>query len=213
MRLAILGSCMPLVDASEIPVRLFSDIPVPREDESENERLLRSVVYSAAHQGIVSVATDGTFRPDAPVTRAEALKILLLAFRVPPLTGEPPALPFSDVPYDAWFAPFVERAWHDALLSGYPDGTFKPDFPLSRAEAATVFARILVAQENTSPKATSWIRKFTAALSPFVTMSTYTPDSASHGWGSPWCTADILSSWARPSHPPPGTASPTAPSD
>lgn len=50
---------------------------------------------------------------------------------------------FPDVPADAWYAEAVNALQAADILLGYPDGTFKPDQPMARAEVATVIERIL----------------------------------------------------------------------
>lgn len=49
---------------------------------------------------------------------------------------------FKDVPKEHWAGESVERASKLGLLKGYPDGTFKPDQPVSRAETATIAMRL-----------------------------------------------------------------------
>ncbi|HYF91610.1 MAG TPA: S-layer homology domain-containing protein [Symbiobacteriaceae bacterium] len=82
---------------------------------------------------------DGTFRPDAPVTRAELAKLLSAAF------GEAPApaglLPFTDTAGN-WAATqgYLQAAVALNAVSGYPDGTFRPDSPVTRAELIKMVA-------------------------------------------------------------------------
>ena len=67
------------------------------------------VISFAAQQGWVSGYPDGTFRPDAPVGRAEAVKILNHA--LDRRAGERPAsLPFTDVPKDHWACDEIREA-------------------------------------------------------------------------------------------------------
>lgn len=50
---------------------------------------------------------------------------------------------FSDVSQKHWAADFIEKSAEAGILSGYPDGTYKPDRPVTRAEMAVVVARLL----------------------------------------------------------------------
>lgn len=83
--------------------------------------------------GILSGYPDGSFQPDNPVNRAEALKILLLA------TGEFTSLPatktFPDVAGSDWFSPFVNTANTRNVAGGYPDGFFRPAQTVNLVEA------------------------------------------------------------------------------
>lgn len=49
---------------------------------------------------------------------------------------------FSDVSKEAWYANAVEEAAFDNIINGYPDGTFKPEKPVTRAELAAIYARV-----------------------------------------------------------------------
>ncbi len=59
----------------------------------------------------------------------------------PPVT--PPSTGFSDVSSDDWFAEAVNFMADRGYMTGNPDGTFGPANPLSRAEAAVIFKRVL----------------------------------------------------------------------
>jgi hypothetical protein len=116
--------------------------PLPESDTSTfpdvpDDHSLRLYIEAAAAKGIVTGYEDGTFRPEAPVTRAEFTKVLMNAaeevdnpFRMNP--------PFSDVPKDAWFAPFVYSASERTYLNGFDDGSFKPHLPITRSHAAKI---------------------------------------------------------------------------
>jgi hypothetical protein len=136
LKLALMSSCTRVEEVAN-PEARFPDVPSsdrPREPADRKQK--RMLIYSAARDGIVEGYGDGTFRPDAPVNRAEALKILLTATDLAPLDEFEVAPPeFTDVPDDAWFRDWVELAVGYGLLTGYPDGTFRPEQPITRAEA------------------------------------------------------------------------------
>ena len=77
---------------------------------------------------------DGTFRPDEPVTRAQAAKFLIDAMGETPTT--PATDPFPDVPKGHWAAGYIERLAQLGIVGGFPDGTFHPDEPATRAAIA-----------------------------------------------------------------------------
>jgi len=95
-----------------------------------------AAVISLHTAGIVSGYSDGTFRPASPVTRAQAAKILVLAFGLPVESGAGTTAqpPFADVPGTHPLAPYIMAAQHARLITGYPDGTFRPDTPLTRGQ-------------------------------------------------------------------------------
>ena len=54
---------------------------------------------------------------------------------------DPPEITFSDVPPDAWFADTVRWAVDRGIAQGFPDGTFQPNKPATRAEVLTFLRR------------------------------------------------------------------------
>ena len=88
--------------------------------------------------GIVRGYSDGTFRPNAPITRAEFAAICC---RFEKLTSG--TVTFSDVPASHWAAKSVAYAATRGWVTGYADGTFKPGNNITRAEVAAVTCRLL----------------------------------------------------------------------
>jgi hypothetical protein len=88
----------------------------------------------ASSTGVATGYGDGTFRPGAPVTRAEAVMMLWKTAGRP--TGSTPAT-YSDVSASSWFAEGLAWATGHGLVAGYPDGTFRPNAPVSRAQLTT----------------------------------------------------------------------------
>lgn len=149
LKIALLTSCIPLLQETEDPPLTFRDVPHrARPRELENRRERRQVIYTAAAEGIVEGYEDGTFRPDAPVNRAEALKILLRATELEPLEEPFGQQEFSDVPEDAWFAPYVQRLVEYAIVEGYEDGTFRPEQHITRAEAAKILLFMMISNPH-----------------------------------------------------------------
>ncbi len=83
---------------------------------------------------------DGTFRPNQPVTRAEFAAFSNRAFAIPAAAAGPS---FADVSETAWFYADVAAAAEAGFMSGYPDGTFRPNNPITRQEAAAVLVGLL----------------------------------------------------------------------
>jgi hypothetical protein len=81
---------------------------------------------------------DGTFKPDNTITRAE---VMALANRCMGFTagGE---ISFTDVKDTDWYSDIVKIAVNAGYINGYPDGTMKPDAPISRQEVATIVSKI-----------------------------------------------------------------------
>ncbi len=97
-------------------------------------------IGSLAAAGAVQGFRDGTFRPDAPVTRAEFVKMLALTLHLPAVA---PGEPFADVPTGAWYAPYVSAAVHAGIVRGTSPTTFGPDASLTREQMGVLLARAL----------------------------------------------------------------------
>jgi hypothetical protein len=91
-------------------------------------------ISKLSEEGIISGYPDNTFRPANTITRAEFAKIIVLAAssQVPYTTQSS----FSDVPNNHWALRYIEVAKERNIISGYPDGTFRPNNPITRAEIA-----------------------------------------------------------------------------
>ena len=87
---------------------------------------------------------DGTVQPNGQITRAEATTIF---FRL--LTEESRSANltktngYTDVAFDAWYNTAVSTMTKAGIVDGYPDGTFRPDAPITRAEMAKIISRVL----------------------------------------------------------------------
>lgn len=96
-----------------------------------------SSIRKLASAGVVSGYPDGTFKPNKPVTRAEFAKMVVKAFH-PETTG---TRTFPDV-QGHWAASYVNQLGKD-YLTGYKDGTFRPDRNITRAEVVAVLTRVM----------------------------------------------------------------------
>lgn len=94
---------------------------------------------------IISGYSDGTFRPNQTVNRAEALKMLMLAFNVD--VGGPFQMNFNDVDQNAWYSSTLSTAVARGIVKGYNDNTFKPANTVNRAE----YLKILFATNKMEP--------------------------------------------------------------
>ena len=102
----------------------------------------RSSIESLVEMEVISGYPDGTFKPENPVNRAEALKIILQSLRaVQAEEGEDTfVMPenfnkFSDLQPTEWYATYVAEGVDKGIINGYPDGTFKGGNTVNLAEA------------------------------------------------------------------------------
>lgn len=98
-------------------------------------------VSSLAQMGVIAGYEDGSFRPNAPITRAEFAAIATRFFAERGVTYNEGL--FADITGDEWFADVVAAAVDRGLLGGYPDGTVRPNATITRAESCAVVNRTL----------------------------------------------------------------------
>lgn len=92
----------------------------------------QSCVVSLTQQGIISGYPDGTFRPDAPVTRSEFASMVGKAF--PSVARSRSAVQFVDVASNYWAYSAITTATQTGFLSGYPGNVFNPTQNIPRAQ-------------------------------------------------------------------------------
>ncbi|MGG1556253.1 S-layer homology domain-containing protein [Paenibacillus ferrarius] len=101
--------------------------------------LVQLNAVSEVHQAYIQGYDDHTFRPEQAITRAEMAAILT---RVIDKEAAGIQASYSDVAATHWAAAFIDKASAMKLMSGYPDGTFAPDQPITRAEMASLAASL-----------------------------------------------------------------------
>lgn len=97
-----------------------------------------TAVSTLANVGAISGYSDGTFRPNKEITRAEFVTILTGIYGEDTTKG----MPFSDVGH-SWCYDAVATAYANGWVSGYSDGTFRPNQTITRAEAVVILNSVL----------------------------------------------------------------------
>lgn len=108
----------------------FSDVPSMHENSD--------AINYVRNQNIVEGYSDGTFRPDNLINRAEFIKIVIEANYQGQAVGQNC---FPDVGTE-WFAKYVCFGKSNNIIAGYPDGNFKPNNEISFAEIAKVLINV-----------------------------------------------------------------------
>ncbi|MDD7249144.1 MAG: S-layer homology domain-containing protein, partial [Oscillospiraceae bacterium] len=134
-------------EVATIFFRLLDDDTRAKYWSSENnfsdvsaDKWYNNAVSTLCNMGVIGGYADGTFRPDAPISRAEFAKI---AVSFTQNNGSTTYNYFTDVKTTDWFAPYVTAAKDAGLIEGYSDGSFKPESKITRAEACAIVNRTL----------------------------------------------------------------------
>lgn len=101
----------------------------------------------AVSKGFIKGYSDGTFKPNQGITRAEFAQMIAVFVK----DGYPGSSNFKDVK-GHWASNAIEQLYGSKKIKGFPDGTFKPDQKLTRAEAVTVLNSVF----GRNTKATSF---------------------------------------------------------
>ena len=126
----------------------FSRIPVtpakPTEPKQDTVTLapIPQILNGDDHYAYLVGYEDGTVCPNGSISRAEVATVLFRLLkddvRMQNLTKDNA---YSDVSDTAWYAAAVSTLSKMGVISGYPDGTFRPNAPITRAEFAAMIAR------------------------------------------------------------------------
>lgn len=98
-------------------------------------------VVNLSDKGVIGGFPDGSFKPNQTVTRAQLAVMLVNANNKSTSTGI--GAYFTDVPRSHWAYSFISAASNAGYLSGYPDGSFKPENQVSYNEALTMIVASL----------------------------------------------------------------------
>ncbi len=145
----------------------------PYKDVGEKKWFYEAIKY-AVDNGLMNGTSGTTFEPNEPMTRAMFVTVLGR------LCGaeEVKENTFSDVKMNQYYAGYVGWAVKNGIVSGYPDGTFKPGDNVNRQEAAAMLSRYidhedllldfvdeLPGEYADDAKFQSWTREFIEELS------------------------------------------------
>lgn len=117
--------------------------------------------------GVLEGYLDGSFRPEGKITRAEMATVLdrVMGYRnVAENT-------FTDLPDGQWYTGYLLRSAAEGIFKGNPDGTMKPNEPITRQEAFAALSRVLDMEESDKPTGfkddaaiADWARGYVSAM-------------------------------------------------
>jgi hypothetical protein len=112
----------------------------------------QEAVTDLMEKGVVSGYPDGTYRPEGAITRTEACLIVVKSMN-PTASAIAAATQssFTDLAGYDWAKPYINYAAANGVISGYPDGTFRPGDFVTYNEMATMLVRALGFQASELP--------------------------------------------------------------
>jgi hypothetical protein len=113
---------------------------------------------------VINGVNKTTFNPNADITRAEFAAIIVRGLGLKLGEGK---TAFADVPANSWYAGAVETASKYGLITGFENGTFQPNAPITREQATNIIAKAMkltgLADQSGTVDATSTLAAFTDA--------------------------------------------------
>ncbi len=131
-------SSVALSEAATAPpkaARSFDDVP--------DNYWAKPYIDALSSREIISGFQDGNYKPDMPVTRAQIATIVAKTFD---LTANKENLVFSDVKNDYWARESIGEVVRGGFMTGFPNNTFDPNAPVTRAQALTTLVTGLNAE-------------------------------------------------------------------
>ena len=99
-----------------------------------------SYVIYLSEKRIITGYPDGSFKPQEGLTRAQAATVIAKAANLS--LDQSAESPFKDLSTEHWARPYIAAAVKAGYINGFPDGSFQPDQPLSRAQAISLILRL-----------------------------------------------------------------------
>lgn len=180
-KMAVLGSqSVHVLNPGTYTIATFCDVSSSDWSFQYVEALVANNVVS----GVSSSCPQGkVYLPNNPISRAEALKILLGAFRIAP---QGTTTRFYDVDSNFWYSGYIAKATDMGLVNGYSDGSFRPNGLISRAEMSKILSKLI---QITSGSTSS------PSPSPTFTSTPQNPQQLTYNIGSP----NLQEYWLSPS--------------
>ena len=102
-------------------------------------------IYNLVERGVIKGYSDGTFRPDNTLTRGQAAKILSRMLKLD-MTDKTQL--FTDVPSDYEHVAAINALFEKGIISGYSDGTFRPNAIVTRGQLAKILVNAFELKES-----------------------------------------------------------------
>ena len=120
----------------------FASVSSDSNDDDSSGGKNPTTIFVKEHVAYIQGYPDNTVRPNAAITRAETASIFYRLLNDKTRTAYQTTVnDFYDVADDAWYAAAVSTLSALGIITGYPDGSFRPNQPITRAEFAAITAQ------------------------------------------------------------------------
>jgi len=133
-------------------------------DDVQSEHFNSDAIEFLKNNAIVQGYPDGSYKPENRINRAEFTKIIIEATYSDADIEACTGASFSDVPAGQWFSKYICMAKKHGVVSGYPDGTFKPAGFINFAEASKIVAESQAVPQDSSGTAGEWFAGYVKGL-------------------------------------------------
>ncbi len=116
-------------------------------DVSSSNEFCDAIEWAKSHD-VIHGFDDNSMRPQQPVTRAQAIKMVLEALKINLLEAHGDNLGFTDIYRYAWYMDYLKTAFSLGVVRGYGDGTFKPNQFVLRAEGFIMLINAAQAKDS-----------------------------------------------------------------
>ena len=139
-----IGAAIPSQAATDAPKEAiaFNDVA--------DDYWAKPYIDALSSRGLITGFEDGSFKPDAEITRAQTANIVSRTFD---LTADKENLEFSDVSSDYWARESIGEVVRGGFMTGFPDETFDPGAPVTRTQALTTLVTGLGVETPTNIQA------------------------------------------------------------
>lgn len=138
--------------AAAIPSKAATDAPKEALafNDVADDYWAKPYIDALSSRGLITGFEDGSFKPDAEITRAQTANIVSRTFD---LTADKENLEFSDVSSDYWARESIGEVVRGGFMTGFPDDTFDPGAAVTRAQALTTLVTGLGIESPTNIQA------------------------------------------------------------
>ena len=136
----------PVSNTIEVRIResgvyTIAEHTVSFADIHDKSQLMQDAILRLASRGILQGTVDGYFNPDDPISRADFVSAIIMAFDLLDLNAYPT---FTDIDSTSWYHRAIATAEQEGIISGFPDGTFRGHLNIPKDQLTVVSANTLV---------------------------------------------------------------------